>query len=80
MLNKEESIDYLEKQIPELARVAVEQAYWQTLKSGNSVVEVKDNTLVETFPNGDQKFIKNLEPRISVVKGQIIDLAKSQAK
>jgi hypothetical protein len=70
MLNKEESIDYLEKQIPELARVAVEQAYWQSLKSGNSVVEVKNNALVETFPNGDQKFIKNLKPRIPVELGQ----------
>jgi hypothetical protein len=42
--------------------------------SGHRVVEVKDNKLVRTFPDGKQEFIKNIKPGIPVKVGQKIQL------
>lgn len=43
----ENSLNYLEEHIPELADVAIKQAYWQALASGSSVLEARDGVLVE---------------------------------
>ena len=43
----EESLDYLEAHIPELAEVAIKQAYWAALASGSSVIEVREGALEE---------------------------------
>jgi hypothetical protein len=69
----EETIDYLEAKIPELAELALKKAYWETLASGSSVLEVTNNILYETFPNGAQKIIKHLEPATLVKCGQILE-------
>jgi len=37
----EESMRFLEEQIPELAEAAVRQAYWDTLNSGSSVKDLR---------------------------------------
>lgn len=58
----EKCIQFLEEQIPELAETAIKQAYWRALSSGHSVLERKNDDLVETFPDGTQKFIKKLPP------------------
>jgi hypothetical protein len=71
----EEEIDNLEKKIPELAKMAGKQAYLKALMSGDSVLEVKDNKLVRTFPNGEQQFIKNMKPDIAVKIGQKLHIS-----
>jgi hypothetical protein len=66
----EATISYLEEHIPELADAATKQAYWQTLASGDSVVELENNQLVEVFPDGSRKVIKTMPPAVSVMRGQ----------
>jgi hypothetical protein len=73
MLDNEKVINYLEEQIPELAELAIKQAYWQALASGSSVLAVKDNILIEVFPDGSKKIIKQLEPAMRVKPGQILE-------
>lgn len=70
----EEEISFQEKHIPELAEVAFKQAYWAALASGSSVLISEKGSLVEVFPNGKHKFIKQLPPSIPVTYGQKIEL------
>lgn len=56
----EKALQYLEEQIPELAEYATRQAYWQTLASGDSVVIAQDGQLIEVFPDGRRKVIKEI--------------------
>ena len=68
----EESLDFLEAHIPEMADAAVTQAYWQALASGSSVIVARDGALVEVFPDGSQKTIKRLPERTQVTLGQVV--------
>ena len=74
MALNEEEISYLEKHIPELAEVAFKQAYWAALAAGSSVLISQNGDLVQVFPDGKQKFIKHLPPRISVIQGQKFEI------
>lgn len=65
----EEAITYLEEHIPEMAELALKQAYWNALASGHSVLISENGKLVEIFPDGKKKFIKSLPPRIPVTPG-----------
>lgn len=66
----EETMRYLEEHIPELADLAVKQAYWQALAAGNVVLESDKGNLVEVHPDGTRKIIKPLAPSTPVIKGQ----------
>ena len=57
----EKAIDYLETQIPEMAELALRQAYWQTLASGNSVTVLENDEIVEISPEGTRKVIKKIQ-------------------
>jgi len=70
MTEQKEDIEFLEEHIPELAEAAVTQAYWQTLASGNSVLESDNGVIYEVFPDGTRKAVKTIEPPIPVVKGE----------
>lgn len=72
MALSEEAMSFLEEHIPELADVAFKQAYWAALASGSSVLIKEDGKLIEIFPDGKKKFIKDLPPSIPVTLGQII--------
>jgi hypothetical protein len=74
MALNEEEVSYLEEHIPELAEIALKQAFWAALASGSSVLISQNGKLVEIFPDGSQKFIKNLAPSISVVRGQRFEI------
>ncbi len=56
----EEAMCFLEEHIPEMAAAAIKQAYWQTLVSGNSVLICRNGILLEVFPDGSEKMIKEL--------------------
>jgi hypothetical protein len=56
----EQAIDYIEQHLPELMATATKQAYWQTLQSGNSVLIAENGFLVEVFPDGTRKIIKEI--------------------
>ena len=70
----EEAIDFLEDQIPELAGIAIRQAYWNALASGFNVLVSKNGALVEVHPDGTEKIIKELPLGMPVVRGQKIKL------
>ena len=69
----EEAMSFLEEHIPELADVAFKQAYWSALASGSSVLVSENGDLVEVFPDGKHKFIKQLPPAIPVIRGQRLE-------
>ena len=70
----DEAIDYLEQFIPELAELATRQAYLQALASGQSVMIAENGQLIEVFPNGTKKFIKQLEPRTAMPVGSKFEI------
>ena len=71
----EESMRFLEEHIPDLADAAVKQAYWQALATGSSVLVSEDGVLVEIFPDGTRKVLKQLEPQTAVKLGQRMELS-----
>jgi hypothetical protein len=71
----EESMRFLEEHIPDLADAAVKQAYWQALATGSSVLVSENGVLVEMFPDGTRKVLKQLEPQTAVTSGQRLELS-----
>ncbi len=71
---KDVELDNLEKLIPSLAKGAVKKAYLDALSSGNSVLEIIDNTIYEVFADGSKKKIKDVAPYIKVDINQKIEL------
>jgi hypothetical protein len=71
----EESMRFLEEHIPDLADAAVKQAYWQALATGSSVLVCENGVLVEMFPDGTRKVLKQLEPQTAVKLGQRMELS-----
>jgi len=70
----EEAMLFLEEQIPDLADLAVKQAYWQTLAAGYNVLESENNTIVEVYPDGTRRTIKQIPPAIPIAKGQRLEI------
>jgi hypothetical protein len=71
----EESMRFLEEHIPDLADAALKQAYWQALATGSSVLVSEEGELVEIFPDGTRKVLKQLEPQTDVIAGQRLELS-----
>lgn len=69
MSTPEQTLRFLEEHIPELAESAVTQAYWQTLASGNSVLESDNGVIYEVFPDGTRQVIKSTVPPSVVAPG-----------
>ena len=65
----ENSMQALEKRIPELAGNAVKLAYYQALSTSGKVTEAIDGQLVETSADGAQRVIRNLSKPIAVTLG-----------
>lgn len=68
----EEMIHFLEGHFPEWMGTAIQQAYWQALASGSSVLVARNGEILEVFPDGSEKIIKRTLPFVSVQKGKII--------
>jgi hypothetical protein len=66
MATSEEALNYLESQIPALSESAVTVAYWQTLASGESVLESDQGTIYEVFPDGTRKPVKQIAAPVPV--------------
>lgn len=72
MPDQENSIELLENQIPALSGAAVNVAYLKTLASGGSVLKAEGGAIYEVFPNGERRFVKQIEPPVAVKLGQKI--------
>jgi len=70
----DKAIDSLEKSFPEMAVIATNLAYLETLAAGNSATIAKDGQIVEIFPDGSVKVIKESKPMVRMEKGKIIKI------
>lgn len=67
----EKTMEFLEENIPEMAKAAVEIAYWDALAAGFTVFLIENGCLMEMSPNGVKKKVKSLSPSpLHVKKGQ----------
>jgi hypothetical protein len=69
MTDSEQTLDYLELQIPSLSGAAVDVAYIQALASGQRVLVSGEGGVYEAFPDGTRKLVKLLEKPLSVPVG-----------
>ena len=61
MTESEETLDFLEQQIPSLAASAVHLAYWQALATGQVVLVSEDGGVYQALPDGTKKLVKALK-------------------
>ena len=64
----EQELDFLEQQIPILAEMATQQAYQQTLASGDKVMIAENGFLVEVSPDGSRRIVKEIGKPVKVTK------------
>ena len=69
MPDPEQTLDYLEQQIPSLSAAAVDVAYWQALASGQEVLVSGDDGIYQAFADGSKRLIKTIEKPLSVPVG-----------
>jgi hypothetical protein len=67
--NRDE-LDAVEIQLPPASGVAFAQARIDVLAAGLSVLQSRDNTIEEIFPDGSRRFVKFVDPPISVEIGR----------
>jgi hypothetical protein len=72
MSDPEKTMTYLEEQIPALSCSAVTVAYWQTLASGESVLETDSGAIYEVFPDGSRRLVKQIAAPTPVETGRKI--------
>lgn len=65
----EETLDYLEKQIPSLSAAAVDVAYWQALAAGQAVLVSGEGGIYQALPDGTHKLVKTMAKPLSVPVG-----------
>lgn len=70
----EQAMQALESKIPKLAEGAVKQAYVQALAAGSSVIEVANGQLVESYPDGSFKVLKDMVAPTRVKPGSKVRL------
>ncbi len=75
MLDSEETIDYLEKQIPSLCAAAVDVAYWRVLAAGRTVLISDQGGVYEVFPNGARRLIKTVGRPLDVPVGTRVQIS-----
>lgn len=68
----DEEMDALERQIPELARIATKAAYASALLVSESVLVVDSGNLVKVSNDGSKTVIAKAQPRRKVRVGEVI--------
>lgn len=69
MADSEQTLDYLEQQIPSLSGAAVDVAYWQALAAGQRVLVSGEGGIYQVFPDGTRKLVKATGKPLSVPVG-----------
>jgi hypothetical protein len=69
MADPEQTLDYLEQQIPSLSAAAVDVAYWQALATGQKVLVSGDDGIYQAFADGTKILIKPTGKSLSVPVG-----------
>lgn len=60
MALNEKEMTFLESHIPELTEKATQRAYFEALAAGHSVVVSEGDQIIEVFPDGTRKVVKQL--------------------
>jgi hypothetical protein len=74
MAEQENNIEILENQFPAAAGPAFAAARGIILSAGHSVLESESGVLYEVFPDGSRRWVKEIEPPMSVVSGRKITI------
>lgn len=74
MVEAELTMEEMERQVPELAALAVRNAYDEALKAGLSVLVVQDDILYRVTPDGKKHAIRPVAKSFAVEKGLVINL------
>lgn len=69
MTDPDQTLDYLERQIPSLSSAAVEVAYFQALANGQEVLVSGEGGLYRAFADGTLTLVKPLEKPLSIPVG-----------
>jgi len=69
MSDQEKMIRELESQIPLASGNAFAQAFQQALLSGQTLVQTIGHAVYEIHPDGERKFIKNIDQPLHVPPG-----------
>ena len=69
MPDAEQTLGYLEQQIPSLSAAAVDVAYWQALATGQAVLVSGEGGIYEAHADGTKKLVKHLAKPLSVPVG-----------
>jgi hypothetical protein len=75
MTDSEQTLDYLEQQIPSLSGAAFGVAYWQALASGQKVLVSGEGGLYQVFPDGTRQLVKPLAKPLSVPVGTRVKIS-----
>ncbi|MAS93459.1 MAG: hypothetical protein CMO55_09730 [Verrucomicrobiales bacterium] len=76
MDSSEEELVALEAEFPLLSGTAFEQAKEDALRSGLTVLYVRNGKLLRQHPNGTEEFVKEVETLVDVEKGSKISIPK----
>ncbi len=75
-MRTEDELNFLEQHIPELAETALRKAYIDALSHGHSVLQSAHGSLIEVSPDGSQRTLGPLPPRIAVDPRQKLKIAR----
>ncbi len=67
-MHSDQELDFLEQQIPLLAEMALQQAYWRTLSLGYKVMIAENGFLIEVSPDGSRTVVKEIAKRVKVTQ------------
>ena len=76
----DQEIDVLEREVPDLAKMATMTAYARALLVSNSVLRVDSGDLVRVSPDGNITFVAKAKPRRKVKVGEVITVRRVEGK
>jgi len=65
----DQDIQKLESQFPAISGSAFAKAREKVLKSGQSVLQSENGCIYEVFPDGQRRFVKEIEPPTEAIVG-----------
>ncbi|CAI8873343.1 hypothetical protein [Pseudomonas sp. IT-P218] len=76
----DQEMDVLEREVPDLAKMATMTAYARTLLVSSSVLRVDSGDLVRVSPDGNKVFVAKAKPRRKVKLGEVITVRRVEGK
>lgn len=71
-MRSDNELNYLEEHIPELAQNATQNAFYNALSGGNSVLESIDGKIYRVFADGTKEFVKESNKSVKVTSRKLV--------